>query len=134
MLVNNWHCKIKDRVHTACLKKTRFRNAMYMKARILFVGNSFTARNNLSNLLTQLVEAGGKGVLEWELVSAGGTSPRQHFKKGGIATLLRDAPWDAVVLQEQSTLPAKNITHMTDNVRDLDTLIGQVSAFRKGGV
>ena len=107
---------------------------MYMKARILFVGNSFTARNNLSNLLAQLVEAGGKGVLEWKLVSVGRALLRQHFKKSGVATPLRDAPWDAVVPQEQSTLPAKNITHMTDNVRDLDTLIGQVSAFRKGGV
>ena len=107
---------------------------MYTKARILFVGNSFTARNNLSNLLTQLVEAGGKGVLEWELVSAGGPLLRQHFKKGGVATLLRDVSWDSVVHQEQSTLPAKNITRMTDNVRDLDTLIGQVSTFRKGEV
>ena len=78
---------------------------MYMKARILFVGNSFAARNNLSNLSAQLVGAGGKGVLECKLVSAGGTSQRQHFKKGGVATLLRD----------------------------LDTLIGQVSAFRKDG-
>ena len=79
---------------------------MYTKARILFVGNSFTARNTLSNLLAQLVEAGGKGVLEWKLVSAGGALLRQHFKKGGVATLLRD----------------------------LDTLIGQVSTFRKGEV
>ena len=107
---------------------------MYTKARILFVGNSFTARNNLSNLLAQLAEAGGKGVLEWKVVSAGGASLQQHFNKGGVATLLRDASWDAVVLQEQSTLPAKNVTRMTDNVRDLDTLIGQVSAFRKGEV
>ena len=107
---------------------------MYMKARILFVGNSFTARNNLSNLLAQLVEAGSKGVLECKLVSAGGTSPRQRLKKGGVATLLRDAPWDAVVPQEQSTLPAENVTRVTDNVRDLDTLIGQVSAFRKSEV
>ena len=48
--------------------------------------------------------------------------------------LLRNASWDAVVLQEQSTLPAKNVTRVTDNVRDLDTLIGQVSAFRKSKV
>ena len=95
---------------------------MYMKTRILFVGNSFTARNNLPNLLAQLVEAGGKGALEWKLVSGAG----QHFNKGDVAALLRDASWDAVVLQEQR-LPAKNAARMVDNVRDLNALIGQAS-------
>ena len=57
---------------------------MYMKTRILFVGNSFTARNNLPDLLSQLVEAGGKGALEWKLVSTGGASLRQHFNKGAF--------------------------------------------------
>ena len=99
-----------------------------MTTRILFVGNSFTARNSLPDLLAQLVEAGGKGALEWELVSAGGASLRQHFNKGDVAALLRDASWDAVVLQEQSTLPAKNAARMDDNVRDLDALIGQAGA------
>lgn len=99
-----------------------------MTTRILFVGNSFTARNSLPDLLAQLVEAGGKGALEWKLVSAGGASLRQHFNKGDVAALLRDAPWDSVVLQEQSTLPAKNAARMGDNVRDLDALIGQAGA------
>ena len=99
-----------------------------MTTRILFVGNSFTARNSLPDLLAQLVEAGGKGALEWELVSAGGASLRQHFNKGDVAALLRDASWDAAVLQEQSTLPAKNAARMGDNVRDLDALIGQAGA------
>ena len=99
-----------------------------MTTRILFVGNSFTARNSLPDLLSAAVEAGGKGALEWELVSAGGASLRQHFNKGDVAALLRDASWDAVVLQEQSTLPAKNAARMDDNVRDLDALIGQAGA------
>ena len=101
---------------------------MYMKTRILFVGNSFTARNNLPNLLAQLVEAGGEDTLEWKLVSTGGASLRQHFNKGDVAALLRDESWDAVVLQEQSTLPAKNAARMADNVRDLDELVGQADA------
>lgn len=99
-----------------------------MTTRILFVGNSFTARNSLPDLLAQLVEAGGKGALEWKLVSAGGASLRQHFNKGDVAALLRDAPWDSVVLQEQSTLPAKNAARMGDNVRDLHALIRQAGA------
>ena len=76
---------------------------MYMKTRILFVGNSFTARNNLPGLLSQLVESGGKGAMEWKLASAGGASLRQHFNKGDAA-------------------------RMADNVRDLNALVGQASA------
>ena len=88
---------------------------MCMKTRILFVGNSFTSRNNLPDLLAQLVETGGKCALVWQLVSAGGSSLGQHFNKGDVAALLRNASWDAVVLQEQSARQT-------------------VSAFRKGGI
>ena len=34
---------------------------------MLFIGNSFTARNDLPGLLARLVEAAGKGVLESEV-------------------------------------------------------------------
>ena len=50
--------------------------------RVLFIGNSFTARNDLPGLLAQLVHAGGKGELECELISAGGASLRMHLNKG----------------------------------------------------
>ena len=64
---------------------------MCMKNRILFVGNSFTARNNLPDLLAQLVEAGGKCALVWKLFSTGGASLEQHFNKDDVAALLRNA-------------------------------------------
>lgn len=99
-----------------------------MTTRILFVGNSFTARNNLPDLLAQMVDAGGKGPLEWKLVSAGGASLRQHINKGEVAALLEGERWDSVVLQEQSTLPAKNPMRMADSVRDLDELITRAGA------
>ena len=99
-----------------------------MTTRILFVGNSFTGRNNLPDLLAQLVDAGGKGPLEWKLVSAGGASLRQHINKGEVATLLNEERWDWVVLQEQSTLPAKSPARMADSVRDMSALIGGAGA------
>lgn len=99
-----------------------------MTTRILFVGNSFTGRNNLPDLLAQLVTAAGKGPLEWKLVSAGGASLRQHVNKGEVAALLRDEHWDTVVLQEQSTLPAKSPARMADSVRDMSALIGEAGA------
>ena len=96
--------------------------------RALFVGNSFTARNDLPGLLAKLVKSGGKGDLEWELISAGGASLRQHLNKGDALQRLNDAPWDFVVLQEQSTLPVKNAARMGDNVRDFDKIIRKTGA------
>lgn len=93
------------------------------KTRVLFVGNSFTARNNLPALLAQLVAAGGKGLVEHELISAGGASLRMHLNKGAAAERLAQAPWDYAVLQEQSTLPIKNAARTSENIRDFDTLI-----------
>jgi hypothetical protein len=98
------------------------------KTRILFVGNSFTARNNLPALLAQLVAAGDKGQLEHELVSAGGASLRLHLNKGDAAQHLQQAHWDYVVLQEQSTLPIKNAERTGENMRDFDVLIKEAGA------
>ena len=98
------------------------------KTRILFVGNSFTGRNNLPALLAQLVAAGGKGLLDYELVSAGGASLRMHLNKGEAAEHLKHASWDYVVLQEQSTLPVKNAERMGENIRDFDVLIKEAGA------
>ena len=91
--------------------------------RALFVGNSFTARNDLPGLLAQLVEAGGKGQLAHELISAGGASLRMHFNKGEAQERLQTAQYDYAVLQEQSTLPVKNAVRAAENIRDFDACI-----------
>lgn len=98
------------------------------KTRVLFVGNSFTARNDLPALLAQLVSAGGKGVLEYELISAGGASLRMHLNRGEAAERLQRESWDYVALQEQSTLPIKNAQRMGENIRDFDALIKEAGA------
>ena len=82
--------------------------------RILFVGNSFTSRNNLPGLIAGLAKQRGIAV-EHKLISAGGASLRQHLNAGAAE---KAAGFDTVVLQEQSTLPAKNPARMHDSVRD----------------
>jgi hypothetical protein len=82
--------------------------------RILFVGNSFTSRNNLPGLIAGLAKERGI-VVEHRLISAGGASLRQHLNAGAAE---KTAGFDTVVLQEQSTLPAKNPARMLENVRD----------------
>ncbi|MEV6416779.1 hypothetical protein [Kribbella sp. NPDC051718] len=95
--------------------------------RILFVGNSFTARNNLPGLIASLAAARGIAI-EHKLISAGGASLRQHLNAGKALTELATGNYDTVVLQEQSTLPVKNPTRMHENIRDFHTAITEVGA------
>jgi len=83
---------------------------------VLFIGNSFTARNNLPGLIANLVAARGKG-LKHRLVSTGGASLRTHWNAGEALKQIQDDRYDRVVLQEQSTLPVKNAKRMHENVR-----------------
>ena len=83
--------------------------------RILFIGNSFTARNDVPGLIADMARQRGFQV-QTELVSRGGASLKQHWNAGALGMHEKD-PFDAVVLQEQSTLPAKNEARFHDNVR-----------------
>ncbi|MBM7784320.1 SGNH/GDSL hydrolase family protein [Tenggerimyces flavus] len=95
--------------------------------RILFVGNSFTARNNLPALLARLAKERGIAI-EHKLVQAGGASLRQHLNSGAVAAALEADAYDVVVLQEQSTLPGKNAKRMHENVREMHDLITAAGA------
>jgi hypothetical protein len=90
--------------------------------RALFVGNSFTARNDVPALVARLAEPRGKR-FEHRLISAGGASLRMHWNRGEAQDAIRREPWDYVVLQEQSTLPVKNAKRMHENVRLFDEVI-----------
>jgi len=90
--------------------------------KILFIGNSFTSRNNLPGLLSQLAEARGRRC-ECHLIAAGGASLRMHWNKGVAQEEMQRKRYDFVVLQEQSTLPIKNPKRMHENIRLFDTAI-----------
>jgi hypothetical protein len=90
--------------------------------RVLFIGNSFTQRNDLPGLLGRLAEAAG-GAMTSKLLSIGGASLRTHWNKGEAQREIAAGAYDYVVLQEQSTLPIKNPTRMHENVRLFDQAI-----------
>ena len=96
-------------------------------ARVLFIGNSFTARNNLPGLIAQLAAARGTRV-EHRLISAGGASLRNHWNAGNARKAIDDGRYDYVVLQEQSTLPVKNAKRMHENIRLFDEAITAAGA------
>ena len=96
---------------------------------ILFIGNSFTSRNNLPRLLTELaLEAPKPKNVQVDAIIAGGASLRRHWNAGTARTALQASRWDYVVLQEQSTLPVKNRARYHDNVRLFDAEIARNGA------
>lgn len=90
--------------------------------RLLFIGNSFTARNDVPGLLARMAAARGHE-LDHQLISAGGASLRMHWNKGDAARTIERTRFDYVVLQEQSTLPIKNPRRMHENIRLFDEVI-----------
>jgi hypothetical protein len=89
---------------------------------VLFVGNSFTARNDLPGLIAQMAATRGK-TLHHRLISAGGASLRAHWNAGDARKAIQEGRYDHVVLQEQSTLPIKNAKRMHENIRLFDEVI-----------
>src|SRR5687767_3452129 len=94
---------------------------------ILFVGNSFTQRNNLPGLIAKMAETRGHE-LRHTLISAGGASLRQHWNAGKAPRAIESGDYDRVVLQEQSTLPIKNAARFAENVRLFDPAIKAAGA------
>ena len=94
---------------------------------ILFIGNSFTQRNDLPAMVSEMAAARDVAVTH-ALISAGGASLRRHWNAGRAATAIATGGYDYVVLQEQSTLPVKNAARMAESVRLFDASINQAGA------
>jgi hypothetical protein len=95
--------------------------------KILYIGNSFTARNNLPELIAALAREKGYEV-EHRLISAGGAALRLHWNAGEALKAIQEGGYDYVVLQEQSTLPIKNAVRFHENVRLFDEVIKTAGA------
>ena len=98
-------------------------------ARILFIGNSFTNRNDLPGLLTRLATAARPPIaVETERVIANGRALKTHWERGAARDAIRASKWDYGVLQEQSTLPLKNPARMHEYVTLFDEEIRKSGA------
>lgn len=73
--------------------------------RVLFIGNSYTATNDLPQMLARLAAAGGD-TLTYEANTPGGATLEGHSRNAATLGLLARPGWDRVVLQEQSQRPA----------------------------
>jgi hypothetical protein len=88
----------------------------------IFIGNSFTARNDLPGQIAFLAKSRGRSFTSRSVI-AGGASLRAHWNTGEAEKAIRAGGFDFVVLQEQSTLPVKNAVRMHENIRLFDDAI-----------
>jgi hypothetical protein len=91
---------------------------MSSEFRVLFVGNSYTTRNNMPTMLANLLEASISGMqVKAEVLAFGGASLAAHWNRGEVQKHLAAQKWNAVVLQDQSTRPLRALKSMQDHVR-----------------
>ncbi len=90
--------------------------------RVLFVGNSLTARNDLPRMLTAVAAAGGFTVSTGQVVFDD-HSLTDHLLRGTAAAAIRDRDWEYVVLQQgPSGQPASRV-QLVDATRQFGALI-----------
>ncbi|MBL0315802.1 MAG: hypothetical protein IPP69_08490 [Flavobacteriales bacterium] len=72
--------------------------------RVLFLGNSYTAVNDLPDLVAQVAAGKGKTLIH-SANTPGGYSYEQHAQNATTLDLIHQGNWDYVVMQEQSQIP-----------------------------
>jgi hypothetical protein len=73
--------------------------------RVCFIGNSYTAVNNLPSLVQQCASSAGKAIVT-SSNTPGGYTFAQHVNNASSMGLIQQGNWDFVVLQEQSQTPS----------------------------
>jgi hypothetical protein len=77
--------------------------------RVLFVGNSLTATNDLPGRVAGLAAAAGKG-LEYKEITFGGFSLEDHWNQGDARAALATGGWNVVIMQQgPSALPESQV-------------------------
>ena len=86
--------------------------------KVLFIGNSLTAANDLPAMLAGLAAAGGQPLLVWKAVLQPGASLEDHWNAGEARRAIRSERWDFVVLQQgPSALPESRVLLRRDAAR-----------------
>jgi hypothetical protein len=96
-------------VAIAALAAGRGARAEAQPFRVLFVGNSLTATNDLPAVVAGLARARAR-TLEYRTIAFGGYALEDHWARGDARAALASRSWDIVVLQQgPSALPESQI-------------------------
>ena len=82
---------------------------------VLFLGNSYTASNNLPNIISTIANSMGH-YLYAESNLMGGATLQTHVNNTNSNNLITSGDWDYVVLQEQSQYPAFPLSQVEQDV------------------
>lgn len=88
---------------------------------VLFLGNSYTAYNNLPGLVQNLSQSAGKTLI-YESNTPGGYTISGHLQDSNSIQKIRKGTWDYIIIQEQSQVPT--IPYYRDN--DMYPALGQL--------
>jgi hypothetical protein len=98
------------------------------RQRILFIGNSLTAANDVPGLVEKLAERQESPRFECHAVVFPGYSLEDHWNKGDAARAIAGGSWSVVVLQQgPSALPESRVL-LRDYVRRFDGLARRAGA------
>src|SRR4051794_12129058 len=78
--------------------------------RVLFVGNSLTAANDLPAVVASL----SRGGIVYRTVAPGGVSLEDHWTLTGARDALEEGPWDFVVLQQGPSSLAESAANLRE--------------------
>src|SRR5690554_4911255 len=73
--------------------------------KVLFIGNSYTASNNLPSLIENFALENGDTLIH-DAHLPGGRTFQQHSQDPTVIQKISQGGWDYVVLQEQSQIPS----------------------------
>ncbi len=99
--------------------------------KVLFLGNSYTAYNNLPQLVSDCAASAG-----FEMSTGsntpGGTTFQAHTQNTTSQTLIQQGDWDFVVLQEQSQIPSFPLSQVESQCFPFaETLNNQIIEFNE---
>lgn len=87
--------------------------------RVLFIGNSYTHYHDLPEMVKQIASHAGmheKMKISSTSFTPGGCTFKKHLENPELLKALGNGKWDFVILQEQSTAPAKSTKSVIENV------------------
>jgi hypothetical protein len=96
--------------------------------KVLFIGNSYTAVNDLPALVVGLAEAAGGRRVETAAHLVGGCTLEKHVQDKQASEKIKAKKWDVVVLQEHSVRPVIARDLMFQYARVLDAEIKRQGA------
>jgi len=79
-------------------------NAQSTPQKVLFLGNSYTAYNNLPAIISSVASANGDSII-YQSITPGGQYLQAHANDPQVLAAFQQGDWDYIVAQEQSQVP-----------------------------